>query len=337
MLEEEVSHRGFIKLRLVHARGRSLLLPDQVVVRGSGTFWLQPQWFYSSVLALDEPGHTALTIAVANPWDRDVVVRVDVRGDDLVTSLNDQSQIYRCVIYGPRNLNRYKAGRARVRTDGGIDLRLYHHTRKGTKPLILTSEHIKASSWNYQGTKELANCGYAYFTSLDRIETDIDLQRIAMSGTGHIPLRLDQSPAGAPPDVVLEVYRERLENRTGRVPLWVPADHVSPSHIWEHHLCGVEYEIVHPWIYRVGLKPGEAYDFIGDRGTQGQNGLKRFDYVVIGDCTIKPGLAAPYDEDVTDETFQIQDLGDRTVFQFWREHSNQQLLSDDVQKQEFQQ
>lgn len=336
MQEEEVAHQGFIKLRLVHARGRSLLLPDQIVVRGTGTFWLQPQWFYASMLMVDGPGYTALHIAVANRWGSDLVVRVEVRGDDYVTSFTDRSQIYRCTIYGPPNLDRYKAGRARVRTNGGIDLRLYHHTRKATKPLILASKQIRPSAWNFQGTKELANCGYAYFTSLDRIETEIDLRRIAMSGRGHIPLRLDQSPTGAPPDVVLEVYRERAENRTGRIPLWVPAEHVSPSHIYEHHTAVVEYEVAHPWIYRVGLEPSAAYDFIGDRAAPDQNGLKRFDYIVIGDCTTKSGLAAPYDEDVTGETFEIQDLGDRTVFQFWQEHSNQDLLGGNIEKQEFQ-
>jgi len=324
-----------MKLRIVHARGRSLVLPDQIIVCGSGTYWLQPQWFYASMLMLDEPGYTPLHIAVANQWDSDVVVRVEVRGGEHVTSLPDRSQIYRCMIHGPRNLDRYKAGRARVRSDGGIDLRLYHHTRKGTKPLILNSKHIMGSAWNFQGTKELANCGYAYFTSLDRIETDIDLQRIAMSGTGRIPLRLDQSPSGTPPDLVMEVYREHTKNRTGRIPLWVPAEHVSPSHIYEHHTAGVEYEVAHPWIYRVGLEPGATYEFVGDRAAPDQKGLKRFDYIVIGDCTTKPGLAAPYDEDVTDETFEIQELGDRTVFQFWREHANQDLLRGDIEMQEF--
>lgn len=336
-MPEEVAHDGLIKLRLVHARGRSLVLPDQVVVRGPGTFWLQPHWFYPSVLQLDEPGYTQLHIAVANPWGSDVIVRVEIRGDAQVTSLADLSQIYRCTIYGSRNLNRYKAGRARVRPDGGIDLRLHHHTRKETKPLILASKHIRGSSWNFQGTKELANCGYAYFTSLDRIETEMDLRRIAMSGTGHIPLRLDQSPTGAPPDLDLEVYRERTENRAVRIPLWVPAGHVSPSHIYEHHTAVVEYEVAHPWIYRVGLEPGATYEFVGDRAMPDQHGLKRFDYIVIGDCTNEPGLAAPYDEDITDEIFEIQDLGDRTVFQFWRERGDQDLLRGASEKQEFRQ
>lgn len=287
------------------------------------------------MLMLEEPGYTPLHIAIANPWGSDVVVRVEVRGDDHVTSLTDRSQIYRSVIYGPRNLGRYKAGRARVRTDGGLDLRLYHHTRKETKPLILTSKHIRGSAWNFQGTKELVNCGYAYFTSLDRIENEIDLRRIAMSGTGRIPLRLDQSATNDPPDLVLEVYRERAENRAARISLWVPAEHVSPSHIYEHHTNVVEYEVAHPWIYRVGLDPGATYGFVGDRAVFEQSGSKRFDYIVIGNCTTKSGLAAPYDEDVTDETFEIQDLGDRTVFQFWREHGNEDLFQSDIEKQMF--
>ncbi|WP_277453584.1 hypothetical protein [Janibacter sp. DB-40] len=332
---EEGAYRGFIKLRLVHGRDRSLLLPDQVVVQGSGTFWLQPQSFYAPILLLDEPGYTQLHLAVANRWGRDVVIRVDVQGDSHVASLTDRSQIYRCTIHGPRNLDRLKAGRARVRTDGGFNLRLYHHTSKSSRSLILESQEVWGSAWNFQGTRELANCRFAYFTSLDRIEKDADLQRIAMSGTGRLGLRLDQSSDGAPPDLVLEVYRERTENRKGRIPLWVPAEHVSPSHIYEHHGVGVEYEVAHPWIHRVGLEPGATYAFVGDKAVLDQNGLKRFDYFVIGDCRTKAGLAAPYDEDVTDETFQIQDLGEATIFQFWREHCNQNHMHGDIETQEF--
>lgn len=334
-MSEEVDHRGLIKLRLVHARGRSILLPDQVFVQGSGTFWLQPEWFYAPVLWLDEPGCSSLHMTVANRGDLDVVVRVEVRGDDRVTSLTDRSQIYRCMIYGPRNLEQYKAGPARIRTDGGVDIRLNHHTNKGAKSLILKSQHIKGSAWNFQGTRELLNCNYAYFTSLDRIESNLDLKRIAMSGTGLIHLRLDQSPDNAPPDLSLKVYRERIENRSVRIPLWIPAEHVSPSHIYEHNIRGVEYQVAHPWIYRVGLEPDATYAFVGDKAAPDPKGLKQFEYLVIGDCSTKPGLKAPYDEDVTDETFQIQDLGDRTVFQFWREHANQDLLRGDIETQQF--
>lgn len=335
MSDDEVAYTGYAKLRLIHARGRSLLMPDHVVIQETGTYWLQPQWFYPSMLMLDEPGYSSLHIAIANRLSRDVIIRVEIRGDDLVASLPDRSHVYRCTVYGPQNLALYKAGRCRVRPDTGIDLRLYHHTAKATKPLIVASSHIKDSAWNFQGTKRLANCQYAYFTSLDRIVTEEDLQRIAMSGAGRLLLRLDQSPSWAAPDLVLEVYREQTENRAGRLGLWVPAEDVSPSHIFEHHTGVIEYEVAHPWIYRVGLEPHATYDFVGDRATSDQNGLNRFDYIVIGDCTTEAGLAAPYDEEITGETFEIENLGTSTVFEFWRDHSNQPLWRGDLDTQEF--
>lgn len=326
---------GFVKLRLVHARGRSIVLPDHVMVEGTAPYWLQPQWVYASMLALDEPGYTAIHLTVANHWHTDIVIRLEVHGDGFVTELSDRSQVYRCTIHGPAHLDRYKAGRFSLRPDGGVNLRLYHHTAKTTKPLILKSGHIRGSAWNFQGTRELENCAYAYFTNLDRIESEDDLRRIAMSGTARLPLRLDQSPNHAPPDVVLKVYKGGLSDRAASVGLWVPAEHVSPAHIYEHHTNVVEYEMAHPWIYRVGLEPGATYDFVGGKAVPDQSGLKRFDYVVLGDCTTKQGLAAPYDEDITDDTFESADLGKTSIFNYWREHGNQQLWTGSLEHQEF--
>ena len=156
-----------------------------------------------------------------------------------------------------------------------------------------------------------------------------------MSGTAKLPLRLDQSPNDAPPDLVLDVYRERTENRVKRISLWVPAEDVSPSHFFEHHSQGVTYEVAHPWIYRVGLQPGATYGFIGNVATPSQDGLKRFDYLVLGDCRTPAGLAAPYDEEVTGEVFQIQDLDGSTIFEFWRDHHNETLLTGELETQKF--
>ncbi|MEI5671845.1 MULTISPECIES: hypothetical protein [unclassified Nocardioides] len=333
--EFETAYDGYVKVRLVHRRGRTIVLPDHVMVSSNAPYWLQPQWVYPSMLMLDDPGYTGVHLAVANPWNRDIIIRVDITGDGFVTDFADHSQMYRCTIHGPANLALYKAGRYRLREDGGVELRLYHHTAKPFKPLILKSGYIRGSAWNFQGTRELENCAYAYFTSLDRIATDADLQRIAMSGTGRLPLRLDQSPDGLPPDLVLDVYKERLSQRTARVGLWVPAEHIAASHIYEHHTRVVEYEMAHPWIYRVGLEPGQNYEFQGDKALRDQSGLRRFDYVVLGDCTTLAGLAAPYDEDVTGETFEIQALRGHTIFQFWREHGNQELWTGTTEKQTF--
>ena len=40
----------------------------------------------------------------------------------------------------------------------------------------------------------------------------------------------------------------------------------------------------------------------------GPGSLKRFDYAVIGDSTTMVGLAAPFDEENTSETFVVEDL-----------------------------
>jgi hypothetical protein len=134
---------------------------------------------------------------------------------------------------------------------------------------------------------------------------------------------------------VLEVFKEKLSQRTTRVDVWVPAEHVSPSHIHEHRGNVTSYESAHPWIYRVGLEPGANYEFVGNKAVRGQSWLKRFEYIVIGDCTTLEGLAAPYDEEITKETFEIESLGGRTVFEFWDQHRKQQRWTGKVERQQF--
>lgn len=158
---------------------------------------------------------------------------------------------------------------------------------------------------------------------------------MAMAHDGRLALRLDQSPSGSRPDVILDVYRESTENRRARIGLWVPVEHIAPSHIWKHTTDRVEYEVAHPWIYRVGLAPGGRYGFERDSAVMPQPGVKCFEYLVLGDCMTTSGLEAPYDEEDTTETFLIESLGGETVFGFWRRNANQALWRDDVERQEF--
>lgn len=222
--------------------------------------------------------------------------------------------------------------RAQRRRSGPAPL---SHTTAANKRSILSSGEVWGSAWNFQGNKRLDNVSYAYFTSLDRIADRDDLKRMAMAHDGRLALRLDQSPPGAPPDVVLDVYRESTENRRARIGLWVPAEHIAPSHIWEHTTDRVEYEVTHPWIYRIGLAPGGRYAFERDTAVLTQLGVKCFEYLVLGDCTTKSGLAAPYDEEDTSGTFLIESLTGQTVFGFWRQNANTALWRGDVERQEF--
>lgn len=317
---------GFAKVRLVHHSFGSIILVDHVLVDAQEQhYWLQPQYVHAPILDLTAAGGTTLYVDVANTWDLLITLRITFTGDDLVTPLADRSLIYRCRITGPKRMDRYRAGRVRRRDDGGFDLRLYQHTTKAGKKGIRSSGHIRGSAWNYAGTKPLSNCRYAYFTTLREIESEEDLQRVAMSQHGKKLLRLDTNPTQRP-DHVLEVHREHTSDRTARLTVWVPAEHVAPSHIWLHHLPNVFYEMTHPWIYRVGLKPEREYPLLGNRGSCPEAHLKRFESIVIGECTTIPGLCAPFEEDATSSTFEIQDLGDKDLFDFWRRHKNKTLF-----------
>jgi hypothetical protein len=326
---------ALVKLRLVHAKHGSVLFPDHVLVRGAAPFWLQPQWFYAPVLHFADRRSTVLHLGIANLAGSDLVIEVHIDETGFLAELSDESQLYACRISSAVNPTPFRAGRWRRRPDGGVDLPLYHHTTRANKKSIVTSQEIWGSAWNFQGDKKLLNCSYAYFTSLRRIESRHDLQRIGMASDGRLLLRLDQTPTGLPPDAVLDVYRESTENRQHGVSLWVPAEHIAPTHVWMHKTSLVEYELAHPWIYRVGLVPAGHYRFAGNKASDGQPDLKRFRQVVIGDCQTTGGLAAPYDEEDTSETFLLENLAGATVFDFWLEHANQELWHADTEKQEF--
>lgn len=328
-----IQYQGRIKLRLIHATTGTIFLPDVLFVDGDAPFWLQPQWVYPPQLHM--PMDIAVFgVAVANVHGDDLIVEITFNGSGLLTSHDDHSQVYECTIAGPRDLKRYQAGRAVGRHDGGIDLRLHHITNKASKKLIKTSGEIWGSPWNFQGTKELANCSYAYFTSLKKIQDEYDLRRIAMATSGWLPMVLDQS-TGQQPDHVIKVYRESTENRTAPIPVWVPAEHVASSHVWKHTTHMVEYEMNAPWIFRIGLRPGGSYYLSGDRAAKAQPDLKRFDYLVIGDCTTIEGLEAPFDEENTSQTFHMADLDGATVFDYWRQNANQALWQAPSETQQF--
>ncbi len=280
----EYEYDGLIKLRLVHRLGATVFLVDQVVVTdGVQPYWLQPQWTYPPQLHFWEDGSVA-TVWVVTIGTRNLEAKLEIEldGGDLIARLPDRAQVYKAKVRGPDDLRRHKAGTARLRADGAFDLRLYHHTTLASKAAIQSSGEVWGSAWNFQGNKRLANCAYAYFTSLPVVESEADLRRIAMASDGQLPLRLDQSPDHAPPDAVLDVYRESTRNRDQTVWLWVPAEHIAPPHIFFHGRIPVEYEMAQPFIYRVGLRPDGIYRFVGNEACAAQTDLKRFDYLVLG-------------------------------------------------------
>ena len=329
---------GFIKVKLLHREGASVLLPEVVLVGADGELWVQPQYFHAPLLAWDEHSGTATMWIGALDRTRQVGAGLDLRvtfgQTEREAALDDLSELYRCDISTEHSPATLAVGSTRRRAGGGFDIALFHHTTEESLARIHESGHVRGSAWNFQGTRELVNVAYAYFTSMSQVTSEADLQNMAMASNGSIPLQLDTNTGGTP-DLVLDVYRASTRDRTATLGLWIPAESISTPHVWKHEGHSVYYEIAHPWIYRIGLRPSHHLDFAGSAATPGPGALRRFDYGVLGDCSTVAGLEAPYDEENTAETFRVQALEETNLFDFWATNANTDLYASPSDKQTF--
>ncbi|WP_434300239.1 hypothetical protein [Corallococcus exiguus] len=303
--------KGYLKCKLVHGEGKSIIVPDVLFLGESGDKWIQPLAFMPCLLLKTEDdvfGTVWIDIAGG------ATVRVNFRSSGLVGSFADGGQLFRCAILGPADVESYATGDAYGVSSGCPMLKLFHHANEEAISGIKYDSSFRPSTWNIQGNKTLANVGYAYLTSLDRIKCDEDLKRIAMASDRKIHLQVD----GFTPPVLLfpgweetyknqiltlEVYRQSTQERQFTLPLAVEAAAVSPAHLFFHKpATGIPfYEVCHPFIFRVGVQAGERIPFAQGEVRLPPLKAKFFDYVVVGDAQTTKGLAAPYDEEETDQ------------------------------------
>lgn len=312
---------GLIKMKLAHAHGFTVLLPDVLLVNFNGEWkWFQPKFFTACLMSfLDKQAYGQLGIDL----DEQLRLLVGFTKDRCVRRFSDGSQLYECRIAGPVDLEDHSTGTCTVSDEHNIVLDLFHHTLPETVDLIRESGHFRASTWNIQGSRALSNVGYAYFTSLPAIRLDDDLRAIAMASDGKI--ELCPTNAKSRQDlVVINVYRQSTLDRRATIKVSVPAEIVASQHIYRHAPQGqpVYFESCHPAIARVGLQPNRVITFDGSRLCPVGDELKRFDYVVLGDADNPEGLAAPYDEENTQSTFLIERCNDETFFDFWERSAN---------------
>ena len=319
--EGETVYEGFIKLKLAHARGFSVILPDILISDLDGWRWFQPQYFTPCLLSFVEEASYAQFSLEPGPEMR---LLIGITRDRLVRAYPDGSFLYRCRICGPTSLKENATGTCSLDANRTIWLNLFHHTSADSAESIRRSGHFRGSRWNIQGNKRLTNVDYVYFTNLPAVTIREHLERIAMASDGV--LRLLPTNGVAPDDIVtITVYRESTLNRRNSISVRVPADAIAPQHIWRHDPIDgpTYYEISHPAIFRVGLEPGTVLPFDGGTVNATAATLKRFDYVILGYATTPEGLVAPYDEEDTRELFKIErceEEGD--LFAFWRRHAN---------------
>ncbi len=313
------STEGYIKCKLFHGNGFSLVTPDQIYFGNKELWWIQPLYYGANLIAkTDEYIECKLWVDISFG----ACLEITFRSSDHVKTLCDGSEIYKCTILGPENLANYSTGRARWKGIGVPQVQLFHHTKGETKSKILKSGHFLPSSWNIQGNKKLSNIKYVYFTCLDRIIFEEDLRQIAMANHGKIGFRLDQNFSNTP-DLILEVYRENTLNRNHSIAEWVDSSLLTSQPVYRHSPPGnsVYYEIVQPFTYRVGLKPDTVLKITEDQVEATDK--KQLGYIVLGDATTMEGLVAPFDEEETEQILKIEEQSDcKTNLDFWVEQSN---------------
>lgn len=315
---------GFLKCKLIHLKGKSLIVPDLVyIMTDADSFgWIQFYSFFAPIIM--EISSTEIICSFSIDIALGHVLKLTIRNDGHEYNLEDNSNIFKCEILGPQNIHDFYTGKGKIIKNIPY-ITLYHHTNYISKLAILDS-NFRCSAWNYQGTKKLVNYSYCYFTSLPRISTSADLQKIAMSSNGKVKLILD----GTDEIIEIEVYRESTGKRTGSIEMLIDSTIIENNHIWQHtsDIGIVHYEISNSFIYRIGMEIETNIQFSNNQ-IHRQAGVKIMNYIILGDCNSKDGIIAPFDEEETESIFKIEKFenNNTNILQFWFAHGNQDLYT----------
>ena len=333
-IADAVESTGYIKCRLLHFRdGGSIVQPDLIFCGSeSGVFHI-PRFFDPSQIGWGQGDDDCcqIVIEVADKEE----VRALFSSCDHVVTYCDGSVLYRCRLVAslPTSKEPTPDGWWRSQNAEGLQVNLHHHTDKAGFNGIREENLIRASRKNIDGSLQLQNIQYCYFTNIRTIRTALDLQLIGMSDTGSIYLL----PTNAPVDVQfasrVKVPRQTPHGRTQTVSLWIDVDLLAPNHLLIHRSDSriiPYYEAVLPNVFRIGLHPGEGKGvrMLRDIGTVAPQNRKQFDYVVVGEADTDHGLRAPFREESAQSITDIEILAeDAEIIRFWQQNANSNLLS----------
>ena len=129
----------------------------------------------------------------------------------------------------------------------------------------------------------------------------------------------------------MNVYRGDTAGRTRKINVNVPAAALAPPHLYYHPSVNNEpafYEVVGPEILRIAMMPNEVVPFSGRTIAPDLAKQKVFNYVVLGHADTVDGLAAPYDEEATEEIMLLEELPTGVdIFSFWKANANTDLIA----------
>lgn len=336
--------KGFLKARLIHFDFATVIQPDVVMSSAfAGSSFYIPQYYWAPRLAFfteeDDSDYCQFAIALSNGDavrnGTEIVVTFFRR--DLVKTCLDGSQIYHCWFADVEGTTERPPPDGIYRREGdSFQLRLFHHTTPEGENGISESQELWSSRKRIKGDTKvlLQNIAYGYFTNLERIQSQQDLERIAMSESGiaaFLPINAEAHPRNA---IAIEVPRENTAGRAVSLPFWIDIEDLAPNHLWIKRPMGrpVYYEVVLPNVMRVGVNVDATLPFDADNVIRLRpEDRKGFNYVVLGDGDTHEGLVAPYFEEEALNVGKIEKMSEEVdFFGFWKANANSDLFSSKI-------
>lgn len=240
--------------------------------------------------------HAGLTFDVS--WNEPVTVYVSAEHHRRVKDCIDRSAIYECWIKNGERLPMERSIRHHE-----FALQLFHHTAPDTVQKILGSKLLKASKWNYLGSKELTDRHFVYLTDVPSILSAVNLAALAMSD-GGITLAMLYDQASWQPEMLSVPVRER-GNLSGRIEAWIDPELIEMPPLLYHDSSvageGVTryWELCHPHIFRIPMSPTTGITLRPDCRVDAGcvPGFLKSDRVVAGCAFEKGSLRVIFDEE----------------------------------------
>lgn len=230
-------------------------------------------------------------------WNRPATADILHARHRRIAEYPDGSAIYECLVTDAHLLPE-----AAAISHDNFRLKLFHHTSTEALPLIKESGHLRASKWNYQGSAELEDRHFIYFTDVPRFENATDLMRVAMTD-GGFKIAMQYDDPALPPEFIVVPVRDRAqmsERIDCLVEPWLIESPPMLFHDPSLHGGGFAkyWEFSHPNIFRIPVQPGtvcELHDsgIVSEEQVPGWLDTKR---MVAGSAFELGGVRAVFDE-----------------------------------------
>ncbi|MEW8646717.1 MAG: hypothetical protein AB2563_11515 [Candidatus Thiodiazotropha endolucinida] len=200
---------------------------------------------------------TVARIGFESEMNQPCWINIDTMRHRLIRRYDDGSTLYECEIEDAEILSSESSFQHHE-----YRLRLFHHTKSETVPMIFSSGELRSSSSNYEGSHHHEARSYIYFTDIESLTTPDDLSRVAMSDEGKmIGLEYDQPEYGVE---ILKVPERSMGEMDASIEVLVEPDLIDTQPMLYHDQRirfegdSLYWELMHKNIFRIPVEPGGA-------------------------------------------------------------------------------